>query len=111
MQNVEQTATGIKSTTAPKKPLTARMRRTIDALVNCYPSGKIKREALDRISGSSNSPDQIFKLRRDHIGYDGVDCQMSQGIDRDGKPCVIGLYSLTELGYQRVIQKGLLHNG
>ena len=72
-QSGEKMATEIKSTSVSKKSLSPRMRRTIDALANCYPSGNITREALDRISGSSNSPDQIYKLRRDHLGFDGVE--------------------------------------
>lgn len=84
-----------------------RLQRAINAMASHYPHSGVKREELDRICGSSNSPDLIFQLRNDYIGHDGVICQRVDGIDRDGQSCKVGLYSFSDAGYQRILEQGL----
>ena len=50
------------------------------------------RRELDDLAGASNSPDLIFGLRR--LGLD-IPCARVKCIDRDGKICQSGIYSLT----------------
>lgn len=70
--------------------LTPRERRLFERLLN----GPALREALDRVSGSSNVPDVIFRIRRK---YDlEIPCERLYATDRDGMPCRPGLYSLTD---------------
>jgi len=54
--------------------------------------GPIGREAMDRIAGSSNSPDVIARLRRK--GFD-LPCEPIRVTDRDGKVSRPGVYLLT----------------
>ncbi|WP_322997198.1 hypothetical protein [Castellaniella sp.] len=54
---------------------------------------KLAREDLDRVAGASNGPDIVAALRRK--GLD-IPCVLREGIDRDGRPCKTGEYSLTE---------------
>lgn len=63
-------------------------------VLQVLPKGEICREALDRISGASNSPDIIFRLRHRH-GF-RIDCVRRHAIDRDGRPCEVGYYSMTD---------------
>ena len=80
--------------------LSPRQARVLDAL---RPGHWVDREPLDRIAGSSNSPDVIRKIRR-KIGQDAIDMELIDGTDRDGKPCRTGRYRLTEQGRDRLIQ-------
>lgn len=67
-----------------------RERRLFERLLN----GPALREALDRVSGSSNVPDVIFRIRRK---YDlEIPCERVAATDRDGQPCRPGRYYLTE---------------
>lgn len=50
------------------------------------------REGIDRITGASNGPDVVAKLRK--RGLD-IPCRMTPGIDRDGKAVTFGVYYLT----------------
>ena len=50
------------------------------------------RESLDREAGCSNAPELMAELRR--RGLDAP-CERISFIDRDGKPCRPGVYSLT----------------
>ncbi len=52
----------------------------------------VPREQLDSLAGASNSPELVAELRR--RGLD-VPCERIRFIDRDGKPCRPGVYSLT----------------
>lgn len=52
----------------------------------------VAREQLDEVAGASNSPELVAELRR--RGLD-VPCKRINFIDRDGKPCRPGVYSLT----------------
>ena len=54
--------------------------------------GPLPRERLDKVAGCSNGPDLIAALRR--LGLD-IPCERTHYIDRDGKLCRPGVYSLT----------------
>lgn len=49
------------------------------------------RETLDKVAGCSNGPDLVAELRRRGLK---VPCKRIQFIDRDGKRCSPGVYSL-----------------
>lgn len=72
----------------------------LDAL---RPGHWVDREPLDRIAGSSNSPDVISKLRH-KFGQDSIDMKLIDGTDCDGKPCRTGRYRLTQQGRERLAQ-------
>jgi hypothetical protein len=105
--NQHLVASNIGISVAHMKLPSARFERAITAMVSCYPNGGIKREELDRICGCSNSPDIILKLRRDYVGFDGVNCKMVDCIDRDGRRCKAGMYSFSEAGFTRIHELGL----
>ena len=79
---------------------TPRQVRVLEALL---PGRWVDREPLDRIAGSSNSPDVIWKLRH-KIGQDSIDMELIDGTDRDGRPCRTGRYRLTQQGLERLAQ-------
>ena len=79
---------------------TPRQVRVLEALL---PGRWVDREPLDRIAGSSSSPDVISKLRR-KFGQDSIDMELIDGTDRDGKPCRTGRYRLTQQGRERLAQ-------
>lgn len=58
-----------------------------------------KREEVDRAAGCSNGPELIAELRR--RGLD-VPCKRVEALDRDGKPCRPGVYSLTAADRRKV---------
>ena len=78
--------------------LSPRQARVLDAL---RPGHWVDREPLDRIAGSSNSPDVIWKLRH-KFGQDAIDMELIDDTDRDGKPCRTGRYRLTDQGRERL---------
>lgn len=94
------------TTTAPAIVLTARQARVLHALDGT--GGWIAREAIDRIAGASNGPDVIARLRS-KLGADAVEMERVPVIDRDGNPAKSGRYRLTDLGRQRLEQKGCRH--
>lgn len=51
------------------------------------------REELDKIAGCSNGPELVAELRR--CGLE-VPCHRVTRLDKDGKPCRPGVYSLTD---------------
>lgn len=59
----------------------------------------VPREQLDAVAGASNSPELVAELRR--RGLDAP-CERISFIDRDGKQCRPGVYSLT-IGDRRKI--------
>lgn len=77
---------------------TPRQERALDLL---KPGQWVTREQLDRGAGASNSPDLIQQLRR-KLGYDAIETQHFDAVDRDGKPCRPGRYRLTEKGRERL---------
>ena len=108
-QNDTPSAPEITPTASHKTLPSPRLHRAIDAIASRYPDGAVKREELDRICGSSNSPDIILQLRRDYVGNDGVICTKVEVIDRDGRRCKAGQYSFSDAGYQRILEQGLYH--
>lgn len=70
--------------------LSARERRV---LVHLLAHVSAMREVVDRVAGSSNGPDVIARVRH-KLGIE-IKCDRVQAIDRDGKPCKPGLYSLS----------------
>lgn len=65
-------------------------------------AGAVSREEFDRETGSSNSPDIIFCLRRRH-GF-SIHCERRNAKDRDGRWCEVGWYSMAD---ERSRQKAL----
>ena len=51
-----------------------------------------KREELDRAAGCSNGPELVAELRRRGLE---LPCERVDAIDRDGRRCKPGIYSLT----------------
>jgi len=51
-----------------------------------------KREEVDRTAGASNGPELVAELRRRGLE---VPCQRVEALDRDGRVCHPGIYSLT----------------
>jgi hypothetical protein len=100
-------ASNVGISVADMKLPSRRFGRAINAMASRYPNGGVKREELDRICGCSNSPDIILKLRRDYVGFDGVNCKMVDCIDRDGRRCKAGMYSFSEAGFTRIHELGL----
>lgn len=61
------------------------------------------REEIDTIAGCSNAPELIAELRRRGFDKDEhLRCDRIHFIDRDGRPCRPGVYSLTEKGRRMV---------
>lgn len=85
-----------------KKPIfwgtdNPRYLRVLDALIQ----RPRLREEIDDIAGCSNGPALISALR--DLGLAGfLLCERIRFIDRDGKPCRPGVYSLTEAGRRLV---------
>ena len=64
--------------------------RAVDALLK----GDVPREMLDRITGSSNSPELVAGLRRRGLE---IKCYRVPRLDRDGKLCRPGVYRLSPI--------------
>lgn len=65
------------------------------------------REAVDTVGGVSNGPQAISKIRDlflDGCGKQHLYCTPIDCIDRDGEPCRPGVYSLSELGRQMILE-------
>lgn len=52
----------------------------------------LSREEADKVTGASNSPDWVMKLRRKGLE---IPCKRTASKDRDGRSCRPGTYSLT----------------
>ena len=82
-----------------------RHLRVIQALL----TRPLPREQLDSVAGASNGPELVAELRR--RGLDAP-CERIRFIDRDGKVCRPGVYSMTLTDRRRVyawlsiLQKG-----
>jgi hypothetical protein len=72
-----------------------RHLRVLQAMLN----GPQPRQTLDAVAGSTNVPELIAELRR--RGLDAP-CRRISAIDRDGKPCKPGVYSLTDSDRRKV---------
>lgn len=55
--------------------------------------GPVFREELDKIAGCSNGPELVAELRRRGLE---IPCEPVKRLDKDGKPCRPGVYSLTD---------------
>ena len=51
-----------------------------------------KREEVDAVAGASNGPELVAELRRRGLT---APCERIEAIDRDGRPCRPGIYSLS----------------
>lgn len=81
--------------------LTPRQERAIECLVQ----GPAMREHLDAYAGVSNGPMLVKQLRDKGLS---IDCQEIRSVDRDGRPCWPGRYSLTYRGRQTLQDWGFL---
>lgn len=54
---------------------------------------RLFREELDKIAGCSNGPELVAELRRRGLE---IPCEPVTRLDKDGKPCRPGVYSLTD---------------
>ena len=70
---------------------TPRHKRGLWALWN----GPLMRDELGRVAGASNAPGLVAELRAKGID---IHCELVERIDRDGKSCWPGRYSLTSAG-------------
>jgi hypothetical protein len=61
--------------------------------------GPIPREAPDDIAGPSNSPELVTELRRRGLQ---LPCESIESTDRDGCPCLVGVYSLTTADRRKI---------
>ena len=78
---------------------TQREMRALDALW----CGPVMREELDHFIGCSNSPHVVSTLRGKGVS---IHCQDVPRIDRDGRKCWPGRYSLTNLGREALCTWG-----
>ncbi len=63
----------------------------------------ISRQELDSVAGAANGPELIAELRRRGLDKDDcLPCDRIKFIDRDGKICHPGVYSLTATGRRLV---------
>ncbi len=69
--------------------------------------GPAWREEIDRVAGTSNGPDVIGRLRKKGLE---VPCEQLERIDRDGRRCRPGLYSLTP-DDRRMVRQWLAQRG
>ncbi len=54
---------------------------------------RLFREELDKIAGCSNGPELVAELRRRGLE---IPCEPVTRMDKDGKPCRPGVYSLSD---------------
>lgn len=54
---------------------------------------RLFREEMDKIAGCSNGPELVAELRRRGLE---IPCEPVTRLDKDGKPCRPGVYSLTD---------------
>ena len=55
--------------------------------------GPRTREDIDRITGASNGPDEMMRIRR--LYELSIPCPREDGIDMDGHAVQVGVYHLT----------------
>lgn len=87
----------------PDITFSPRQQRVIDALL-AAPAG-LRREAIDRVAGSSNGPDVVARIRH-KLGHDAIDMRLVEVTDRDGKTARPGVYGLTAIGRERLSRIG-----
>lgn len=59
-----------------------------------------KREEIDNRAGASNGPDLVLELRRRGLE---LPCERVTAIDRDGRECRPGIYSMTTADRRKVL--------
>ncbi|MCD8523085.1 MAG: helix-turn-helix domain-containing protein [Saccharospirillaceae bacterium] len=79
------------------RPLTPKQRRALLALLN----GPITRREAGEVSGALNAPQTVSELRAKGLP---VATEWKTGIDRDGRPYRMGLYSLPESAHEHARQ-------
>lgn len=84
----------------PAPKLTPRQHRVCKALAQL---GKLWREDVDSIAGASNGPEIMRQLRVKGLDWS---CERVLKIDRDGKPCEPGLYSIDDVGRETLSRWG-----
>lgn len=65
-----------------------RQLRAIAVLLN----RPVSRQELDSVAGCTNSPELVAELRRKGLE---LPCTRIKALDRDGRPCSPGVYSIT----------------
>jgi hypothetical protein len=85
-------------TIAPQ--LTPRQFRVCEALAH---RRKLWREDVDKIAGASNGPEVMRQLRDKGLEWK---CERVPKIDRDGKRCEPGLYSIDDAGRETLTRWG-----
>lgn len=60
------------------------------------------REEIDGIAGCANGPELIAELRRRGLGGAHLPCERIRFVDRDGKVCRPGVYSLSSRGRRMI---------
>ena len=103
-RNAELSAPNHGANRTSNQPMTPRQERVIHALAATV--GWITREAVDRIAGASNGPAVIRQLRQ-RLGYDAIEMERIDTIDRDGLAANPGRYRLTATGRQRLAEMGV----
>jgi hypothetical protein len=73
-----------------------RHRRALLALLK-HQQG---RKDIDRVTGSSNGPDEVMRIRR-RYGL-SIPCPRVTGVDMDGHPVQTGVYHLTSADQAKV---------
>ena len=71
---------------------------------------EISRTSIDEIAGASNGPELLAELRRRGLGEKHLKCERRERLDRDGRPCRPGYYSLSPEG-KKCIGRWLFKNG
>lgn len=68
---------------------------------------QLTRERLDYVAGSSNGPDVVLRLRLKGLQ---LPCELQDGVDRDNRPCISGVYSMTARD-RRAVQDWMRREG
>ncbi len=64
----------------------------------------VPREAVDSEAGAANGPDLVARVRALGLGSEHLPCTRITVIDRDGRECKPGVYSLTAQGRRAVMR-------
>ena len=87
--------------TTPRKPrsaLSPRHSRLLQALL----AGQSTREQVDKVTGASNGPDEVLKMRR-RFGLK-LPCVRRAARDRDGHRVDIGVYGLDSTDRRKALE-------
>lgn len=88
---------GVKQLVHKVVAISARQRRALQALLG----RPHRREELDAAAGVSNSPHVVMGIRKRGID---IQCEHVKALDRDGKPCFPGVYSLSDAARVNAIE-------